>query len=163
MTIDLLKEITKLDIVHFEFESLKNMETLEEYEFSILKLKAILKNKTKHDVYIKLIKKDKIKESIFCYWCLLYDEKFKLYQESEFTTIINKVRIIEKESEENKHTLSLNIKENKLGVLEYGSDIHLVKLRKYLEEEAKNPNVLKWKRYLEDYNSDVLFVATVKE
>ena len=163
MTIDLLKEITKLDIMDFEFKSLKNMETLEEYAFSMLKLEAILKDKTKQDVYIKLIRKDRIKESIFCYWCLLYDEKFKSYQESEFTTIINKVRIIEKESEENKHTLSLNIKENKLGVLEYGSDIHLVKLRKYLEEETENPNVLKWKRYLQDYNSDVLFVATVKE
>lgn len=163
MTTDLLKEITKLDIIDFEFELLKNMENIEEYAFSMVKLEATLKDKTKQDVYIKLIRKDRIKESIFCYWCILYDEKFKGYQESEFTTIINKVRIIETESQECKHTVSLNIKENKWGILEYGSDIHLVKFRKYLEEETKNPNVLKWKRYLTDDSSDVLFVATVKE
>lgn len=163
MTIDLLKEVTKLDIKDFEFTNLKNMETLEEYKFSMLKLEVILKNKTKHDVYIKLIRKDKIKESIFCYWCLLYDEKFREYKESEFTTIINKVKIIETESEECKHTVSLNIKENKWGILEYGSDIHLVKLRKYLEEETNNTNVLKWNKYLAGDSSDVLFVATVKK
>lgn len=162
MTIDLLKEITKLEIKDFEFTKLKNMETIEEYKFSMLKLEVILKDKTKQDVYIKLIRKDKIKESIFCYWCLLYDEKFKEYKESEFTTIINNVKIIERESEECKHTLLLNIKENKWGLLEYGSEIHLVKLKKYIEE-AKNLNILKWKRYFEDNSSDVLFVATVKQ
>ena len=163
MTIDLLKEITKLDIKDYEFKKLKNMETIEEYAFSMLKLEVILNDKTKQDIYIKLIRKDRIKESIFCYWCLLYDEKFKEYKESEFTTIINKVKIIETESEECKHTVSLNIKENKWGILEYGSDIHLVKLRKYLEEETNNTNVLKWKKYLSDDSSDVLFVATVKK
>jgi hypothetical protein len=132
MAIDLLKEITKLDIKDFEYTNLKNMETLEEYKFSMLKLEVILKDKTKLDLYIKLIRKDKIKESIFCYWCLLYNEKFKEYKESEFTTIINKVKIIETESEECKHTVFLNIKENKWGILEYVSDIHLVKLRMYL-------------------------------
>lgn len=139
------------------------METIEEYAFSMLKLKVILNDKTKQDVYMKLIRKDRIKESIFCYWCLLYDEKFKEYEESEFTTVIKKVRIIETESQDCKHTVSLNIKENKWGILEYGSDIHLVKLRKYLKEETKNPNVLEWKRYLANDSSDILFVATVKE
>ena len=162
MTIDLLKKVTKLDVKNFEFKRLIDMQNVEEYAFSMIKLEIILKNETKQDVYIKLIKKDKIKESIFCYWCLLYDEKFKEYQESEFTTIIDKVRIIETESEECKHTVSLNIKENKWGILEYGSDIHLIKFRKYLEA-TKNPSILRWKRYLADDSSDVLFVATVKQ
>lgn len=163
MTIDLLKEITKLNIMDFEFEKLNTMKTIEEYAFSIVKLVVTLKDKTKQDVYIKLIRKDKIKESIFCYWCLLYDEKFKEYEESEFTSIINKVRIVETESEECKHTVSLNIKDNKWGILEYGSNIHLVKFKKYLDEETKNPYILKWKKYLSEDCSDVLFVATVKK
>ena len=55
------------------------------------------------DLYIKMIRKDRIKESIFCYWNLLYDQMFKNYEESEFTSVINKVSIKETENEEYKH------------------------------------------------------------
>ena len=169
MTIDLLRDLTKLDITEFEFEDLKNMGDSSGYDFSIIKLKIIIKNediKTKNDkanVYIKMIRKDRIKESIFCYWSLLYDEKFKNYEESEFTSVIDKVRITETENEKYKHSVLLEIKENKWGILECGSTIHLVKLQKYLTDNTiKKPGLInKWKNYLGEENEDVLFIGVV--
>ena len=170
ITIDLLKNLTKLNITDFEFEDLKSMENLSGYDFSIIKLIANTKEKnskskegTKTELYIRMIRKDRIKESIFCYWSLLYDEKFKNYEESEFTSIINKVKITETESKEYKHSILLEIKENKFGILECGSTIHLVKFEKYLNDKTikKSKLTSEWKKYIEEGNQDVLFIGVV--
>lgn len=167
MTIDLLKDLTRLNIADLEFEDLKNMEDSSGYDFSIIKLKAIIENNidknTGMDIYMKMIRKDRIKESIFCYWSLLYDEMFKNYEESEFTSVINKVRITETESEDYRHSVLLQIKENKWGILEYGSTIHLVKFEKYLNDKTikKSKLILEWKKYIENGNQDVLFIGVV--
>ena len=163
MTIELLKKVAKLDIEDFVFKRLKTMENIEEYKFSIIILKVILRDGTSRDVYMKLVRKNRIKESIFCYWCLLYDEKFKGNQEKQYTTITNSVKIIERESEACKNTVSLNVEENQWGVLKYGSDIHLVKFQKFLEQEKENDVISRWKNYLLDDSQDVLFVGIVKD
>lgn len=165
MTLSLLKDLTKLDIKDFEFEDLKNMENSSGYDFSIINIKAVIGNQKSNstDLYIKMIRKDKIKESIFCYWNLLYDANFKNYEESEFSSVINKVRITETESEDYKHSVLLEIKENKWEILEYGSTIHLVKLEKYLNDETirKTKLTKEWKKYIEEGNQDVLFIGVV--
>ncbi len=188
MTIELFKDLTKLNIQDIEFEDLKNMGDSSGYDFSIIKLKATLiatdsknskktdekesikiesegnkNNNGQTDIYVKMIRKDRIKESIFCYWSLLYDEMFKHHEESEFTSIINKVRITETESEEYKHSVLLEIKENKWGILEYGSTIHLVKFEKYLNDATikKAKIISEWKKYIEEGNQDVLFIGVV--
>lgn len=171
MAVELLKNLTKLNIVDFQFENLKNMGDLSGYKFSVIKLKAFTENenlkndKAQTDLYIKMIRKDKIKESIFCYWSLLYDEKFKNYEESEFTSVIKKVKITETESEEYKHSVLLEIKENKWGILEYGSTIHLVKLAKYINDDKieKSELVNDWKNYIDKENQDVLFIGVVND
>ena len=110
-----------------------------------------------------MIRKDRIKQSIFCYWNLLYDEMFKNFEESEFTSVINKVRITETENEEYKHSVLLEIKENKWGILECGSTIHLVKLERYLNDNTikKSKSINAWKNYMEEGNQDVLFIGVV--
>jgi len=164
MTVDLLKNVTKLEIIDFEFEDLKNMGDSSGYDFAIIKLKVLTTNQ-EAKVYIKMIRKDKIKESIFCYWSLLYDEMFKNFEESEFTSVINKVRITETENEKYKHSVLLEIKENKWGILECGSTIHLVKFQKYLNDNTikKSNSINEWKKYIEDDSQDVLFIGIVKE
>lgn len=173
MTTALLKDLTKLNIVDFEFEDLKNMEDSSGYDFSTIKLKATvdeeapnsdLQNiKKETDLYIKMIRKDRIKESIFCYWSLLYDEKFKNYEESEFTSVISKVKITETENEEYKHSVLLEIKDNRWGILECGSMIHLVKFAKFLNDKTVKKSKLTdgWKKHLEEGNQDVLFIGVV--
>jgi len=143
------------------------------YDFETIKLKVVISNDSQAEgentdiagkyLYIKLIRKDRIKESIFCYWSLLYDEMFKNYEESEFTSVVNKVKIMETESEKYKHSVLLQIKENKWGVLEYGSTIHLVKFKKYLNDNTikKSKFTKEWEKYIEEENQDVLFIGIV--
>ena len=129
----------------------------------LLKLKVDLNDDKTADIYIRMIRKDRIKESIFCYWSLLYDEKFKTYEESDFTSVINKVKITETENETYKHSVLLEIKENKWGILEYGTTIHLVKLERFLKDSTIRKSSLtnNWKKYIEDNNEDVLFIGVV--
>lgn len=170
---DLLKDLTRLDIKNIKFEDLKNMGDSSGYDFSIIKLKAIINTENKgepntneqdeKDLYIRIIRKDRIKESIFCYWSLLYDEKFRNLEESEFTSVISKVKITETENQEYKHTVLLEIKENKWGILECGSTIHLVKLARFLNTETIKKSKLtnEWKKYIEEGNQDVLFIGII--
>ena len=163
MTVDLLKDLTKLNIKDFEFEDLKNMGDSTGYDFSTIKLKVDLNDDKTADIYIRMIRKDRIKESIFCYWSLLYDENFKTYEESDFTSVINKVKITETENETYKHSVLLEIKENKWGILEYGTTIHLVKLERFLKDSTIRKSSLtnNWKKYIEDNNEDVLCIGVV--
>lgn len=169
MTIDLLKDLTKLNIRDLEFEDFKNMGDSTGYDFLIIKLKVnIINDEEKNqeaDIYIKIIRKDKIKESIFCYWSLLYEEKFKNFEESEFTSVINKVRITETENEKYKHSVLLEIKDNKWGILECGSTIHLVKFQKYLNDKKIEKSTLtsEWYNCIDEENDDVLFIGIVKK
>ena len=59
----------------------------------------------------------------------------------------------------------LEIKENKWGILECGSTIHLVKFTKYLNYEAikKSKLISEWKKYIEEDNQDVLFIGIVNQ
>ena len=172
MTIDLLKDLTQLDIQHIEFEDLKNMDVSSGYDFTIIKLKAIIGNgkedlnvsvENKKEIYIKTIRKDRIKESIFCYWSLLYDEKFKDFEESDFTSVINKVKITEIENQDYKHTILLEINDNKWEVLKDGSTIQLVKFFKFLNSNAIKKSELtnEWKKFVDEENQDVLFIGVI--
>lgn len=139
------------------------MSDISGYDFSIIKIKVDIENNKQTDIYIKMIRKDKIKESIFCYWSLLYEEKFKSYEKSEFTSVIDKVRITEIESEEYKHGVLLEIKDNKWGILEKGTTIHLLKFAKYLNNITinKSNSISEWEKYIEKENQDVLFIGIV--
>lgn len=172
MTINLLKDLTQLDIQHIEFEDFKKMDVSSGYDFSIIKLKAILGNgnknlsdsvKNEKEIYIKTIRKDRIKESIFCYWSLLYDEKFKDFEESEFTSVINKVKITEIENQDYKHTVLLEINDNKWEVLKNGSTIQLVKFVKFLNSNTIKKSELtnEWKEFIDGENQDVLFIGII--
>jgi len=174
-TVDLFKDLTRLDIKNIEFEDLKNMDTSSGYDFSVIKLKAIINDnnidkenvnkntKNEKEIYIRMIRKDRIKESIFCYWSLLYDEKFKDYEKSEFTSVINKVKITEIENQEYKHTVLLEINDNKWEVLEKGSTIQLVKFAKFLNnnEIKKSELTSKWSKFIDKENQDVLFIGII--
>ena len=48
------------------------------------------------EMYLKMVKRSKIKESIFCYWCTIYEEELlKAREKEKIEPIINKVLISE--------------------------------------------------------------------
>ena len=74
---DLVSNVLGIEVVKIEFDCMKKFETISEYNFSCLKTKCDFGMEESVDLYFKIIKNNRIKESLFCYWCLLYEEKLK--------------------------------------------------------------------------------------
>lgn len=160
---DLVSSVLGLKVEKVEFESIKKFETISEYEFSLLKTKCYLEMEDCVDIYFKIIKNDKIKESLFCYWCLLYEEKLKeTKQELEMTTIINNVIISEVGMERYKNSVFLEIKDNTSKILENGTEVHFIDFIKYINNYKGDDNSLeKWNKYLSEESEDILMMGVV--
>ena len=160
---DLISNVLGLKVEKLEFDSIKKFETISEYEFSLVKTKCNLGMEDSVDIYFKIIKKDKIKESLFCYWCLLYEEKMKeIKQNFNMTTIINNVIISDVGMERYKNSVFLEIKDNTSGILENGTEIHFIDFIKYINNHKGDDNNLeKWNKYLSEDSEDILMMGVV--
>lgn len=160
---DLVSSVLGLKVETIEFESIKKFETISEYEFSLVKTKCNLGMEDCVDIYFKIIKNDKIKESLFCYWCLLYEEKLKeTKQNLNMSTIINNVIISEVGMERYKNSVFLEIKDNASGILENGTEIHFIDFIKYINNHKGDDNNLeKWNKYLSEDSEDILMMGVV--
>lgn len=160
---DLVSSVLGLKVETIEFESIKKFETISEYEFSLVKTKCNLGMEDCVDIYFKIIKNDKIKESLFCYWCLLYEEKLKeTKQNLNMSTIINNVIISEVGMERYKNSVFLEIKDNASGILENGTEIHFIDFIKYINNhKGDDTNLEKWNKYLSEDSEDILMMGVV--
>ena len=73
--VEILKEILHIQIDKIEIEKQLKLKNISEYEFEVIKTKAKLNDGNELEIYFKPIKNSRIKESIFCYWCLIYEEE----------------------------------------------------------------------------------------
>lgn len=161
---NLVTNVLKLDIKKVIYDGILKFDNISEYEFSVIKTKCKLHDDEELDVYFKIIKKDKIKESIFCYWCLLYQQETqKLEDKSKIkNSILNKVLISEIERERYKNSIFLEIDNNKTDVIKYGTEIHFIDFFKYIEKNKnKSEEIEKWQNYLEQDSNDLLFMGVV--
>lgn len=164
MVNDLVSEILGLEVKSVKFDSIKKFENISEYQFSTIKTICQLQDENKLDVFFKLIRKNKIKESIFCYWCLLYEDALnKQKEELTMATLINKVVISEIGMERYKNSVFLEIKDNKTDILKHGTEVHLVDFIKYIklhQNERKN-ELKRWLDYIEEDSEDILMLGIV--
>ncbi len=113
------------------------LKNISEYEFEVIKTKAKLENDNEVEIYFKPIKNSRIKESIFCYWCLIYEEEIsdkKIHPERDI--FLNKVLISELTKKKYYQSVFLEIENNKGHMLENGTEINFIEILKYLKEES---------------------------
>lgn len=160
---DLVSNVLGLKVEKIEFDCLKKFETISEYEFSMVKAKCNLGMEDCVDIFFKIIKNDKIKESLFCYWCLLYEEKLEeAKKDINMTTIINNVIISEVGMERYKNSVFLEIKDNVSGILENGTEVHFIDFIKYINNHKGDDNSLdKWNKYLDKNCEDILMMGVM--
>ena len=103
-----------------------------------------------------MIKGGKIKETIFCYWSFLYEENLNLNNIKNRNIVPQKVIITDKSIEEYKKNITLKV-DNKQG---YDTEITLVEIKKFIQEN-NSINLEKWKKYLDNYDKDILFLGLV--
>ena len=116
---------------------------MSEYKFELVKVKLILESNEEVEMYLKMIKNTRIKESIFCYWCSIYEEELLKAKVEENTDIlINKVLISELEKTKYKNRIFLIIENNTTQILETGTEVNFVEILDYIEEQkSKKINI----------------------
>ena len=163
MIIELSMKILELKVKNLEVCKIEKFENISEYEFSAIKTMCEIENSEPIEVYFKIIKKDKIKESIFCYWCLLYEKQLcEKKEQITMSTIINKVQISEIGMKRYKNSVFLQIQKNDSEILKYGTEVHFIDFKKYIENNKNEENSLgEWLKYLKEDNEDILMVGVV--
>lgn len=161
--IEILNRITKAKIEKIEFYNSIGMNDLSDYNFNMSELTGITSDNRKAKIYMKKIKRNKIKESIFCYWTVLYEEYMRYRQYEEMKKIINKVSIGEIEKEEEfKKSVFLSIENNNSEFLKNGTTVHLVDIKEYINNffsSYKSTNF--WKKIEDMSNEDILLIGIV--
>lgn len=159
IVLDLLTIVLNLNINQIHTCQIKKFEDISEYEFSLIKTKVSSEDGNIFDVYFRTLDKEKIKENIFCYWCLLYENERKK-SNKKLNTIISKVSITEIGRERYKNSILLEIPDNNTKILQYGSELHFIDFIKYIEKNKdKNNKLQKWLKYLDPNSEDILLIG----
>ena len=110
---------------------------------------------------MKIIKNSRIKESIFCYWCTIYEEELMKAKELDnMDVIINKVAISELKKSRYQESIFLTIENNRTHILETGTEVSFIEIRDYIEDHReKNTELEKLYKYFEKESNDVLLVG----
>ena len=154
----ILDDILLLGIKEIEYDKNIQLSNISEYEFELVKVKAILKSNEKVEMYLKMIKNSKIKESIFCQWCTIYEEE--LFKTKEIENIVNKVLISELDKTKYKSRVFLTIENNKTQILETGTEVNFIEISNYIEEMKNERNQFeKLSKYFEQADDYVLLVG----
>lgn len=147
-----------LGIKEIKYDKNIQLSNISEYEFELVKTKIILEENEEVEMYLKMIKNSKIKESIFCYWCTIYEEE--LFKAKEIENMVNKVLISELNKTKYQKRVFLTIENNKTQILETGSEVNFIEIANYIEEMKNEKNQFKkMYKYFEQGDDDVLLVG----
>ena len=148
-------------IDQIEYDTNLQLSNISEYEFELIKIKAILETDDEVEMYLKMIKNTKIKESIFCYWCSIYEEELMKAKELENMDIfINKVLISELDKSKYQKRVFLTIENNKTRILEEGTEVNFIEIIDYINERKNENNMYeKLYEYFDNQSEEVLMVG----
>ena len=151
LLIKLLEEVFGSSIQDIEFEDTEEFDTIVEYNFSIIKIKVYYKDERKEELYLKMIKGGKIKESIFCYWSILYEEYLRSNRDNK-EDVIKKAIITQITSNENSSCIVLTLNAE----LNYCAEINLIELKNLVE---KNKEIKRWFDKNRIKGDEILFIG----
>ena len=158
---DVLNKVLKLKIKKIRYDKNLQLGNISEYEFELIKVKALLETDEEIEIYLKIIKNSRIKESIFCYWCTIYEEELMQTKDlGDVDVIINKVAISELKKSRYQESIFLTIENNRTPILESGTEVSFIEIRDYIEDKKDEYNELeKLYEYFDRASNDVLLVG----
>ena len=158
---DVLNNVLKLKIKKIRYDKNLQLGNISEYEFELIKVKALLETDEEIEIYLKIIKNSRIKESIFCYWCTIYEEELMQTKDlGDVDAIINKVAISELKKSKYQESIFLTIENNRTPILESGTEVSFIEIRDYIEDKKDEYNELeKLYEYFDRASNDVLLVG----
>lgn len=158
---EILNNVLKLEIKEVKYDKNIELSNISEYEFELVKVKAILYSNEEVEMYLKMIKNTRIKESIFCYWCSIYEEELiKAKELEDIDMFINKVLISELDKTKYQKRIFLTIEDNKTKILETGTEINFIEIIDYINEQKNEKNRYEeLYKYFDKESEDVLLVG----
>lgn len=129
-----------------------------EYEFYLLNLIGTKENNLKEKIFIKKIKKGKIKESLFCICDLVYEKYFNddSFAKDCFNKKSKKVSILEeKNNVKYINKVSVHLFEDNLNKEKVNIEIYFIEISKIFEQNKKKGR----KENIELTNIDILIVG----
>lgn len=158
---EILNNVLHLNIKEITYDKNIKLDNISEYEFELVKLKAILLTNEKIEMYLRMIKKSKIKESIFCYWCSIYEEELVKARENEnMDVFLNKVLISELNKKKYQQSIFLEIENNRTQILETGTEVNFLEIANYINDYKTEKN--KYEdlfKYFDKDSDDVLLIG----
>lgn len=158
---EVLNNVLDLGLKEIEYDQNLQLSNISEYEFELIKVKAILETDEEVEMYLKMVKNTRVKESIFCYWCSIYEEELMKAKELEDEDmIINKVLISELDKTKYQKRIFLTIEDNKTPILETGTEVNFIEIIDYIKDKKKEENQYeKLYEYFDETRDDVLLVG----
>ena len=157
--INILKNTLYIKIDEIIIEKRLQLKNISEYEFEVIKTKAKLDDRKELEIYLKPIKSSRIKESIFCYWCTIYEEEL-LKTENEEDVIINKVAISDLTKTKFQKRVFLTIENNRKRILESGTEVNFIEMADYINEKQNTRKELgELTQYFREEDEEVLLVG----
>lgn len=158
---EILNNVLHLKIKEIIYDKNLQLSNISEYEFELVKVKVKLESNEELEVYMKMIKNTKIKESIFCYWCSIYEEELLKAKEIEnIDMFLNKVLISELDKTKYQKRIFLTIENNKTQILETGTEVNFIEIIDYINELKNERNQFeKLYKYFDKGSDDVLLVG----
>ena len=159
--IKILNYVLHLNIEKIKYDKNVQLSNISEYEFELLKINSALSTKENVEMYLRMVKKSKIKESIFCYWCSIYEEELQKVQESDkIESCINKVLISELNKKKYYQSVFLEIENNRTGILETGTEVNFLDIINYIKDyKNKNNQYEELLKYLDEKSEYVLLIG----
>lgn len=155
---NLLSNVLDFEIKNIKYEKNIQLADISEYEFELVKATITLKTDEQIEMYLRMVKNSKIKESIFCYWCSIYEEEMAKFKIKE--NIINKVLITELTKEKYQQSIFLEIENNQMPILETGTEVIFLEIDKYIKEYKNSKNQYeKLYKYFQKDSEDVLLIG----
>ncbi len=147
-------QIQLVDVIYNGIERLKG---IAEYKFYLFKIVGITENNERKNIFIKVIQKGKIKESLFCICDLVYEE----YYNNTKDDIEKPKRITILESKENTKYIkkvSVNLFEDtiKKEKFKVNLDINFVEISKLIKQNKIRKG---WEKYIDINHENILLVG----
>lgn len=165
MIIDLLRHVLNIGVNEIYNCEIEKFDNISEYKFGFIKQKIGLFDNEILEIYLRVINRKYIKESIFCSWCFFFEKELNKRKHSYYkydNALLDKVLISEFAKERYKNSILLGIDKNKTGILKYGVELHFIDFLKYVENNKReNNNLEKWTRYIDKENKDILLIGMI--
>ena len=159
--LNILNNVLRLDIKEMKYDKSIQLSNISEYEFELLKINSMLSTKENVEMYLRMVKKSRIKESIFCYWCSIYEEEMlKTEGNNKIESCINKVLISELNKRKYHQSIFLEIENNKTGILETGTEVNFLDIISYINDyKTKSNKYEELFKYFNEESENVLLIG----